>query len=376
MLKKVFAVLMAAAVLVLPQLTLAQDLQQPQEEFLLGTVESVSLTETREIAGLAEFYQEVVIDPWFDDSEAIMTVTHSELLSSSEDKPTRVFDEGDWVTVVSILNVEGGRDAVISDYFRLPWLIFILLVFIGLVIALGGWKGARSIAGLGVSMLILVFYIVPAIATGTQPLVPAFIGALLIALLTFYLSHGFKRRITVALVSTLITLFFTLIVSSIFVSLAGLFGTASEQSVLLELGNFGTINLRGLLLAGIIIGVLGVLDDVTTSQAATVAELKAVNPNMNRKELYLRGLAVGKEHIAALVNTLVLAYAGAFLPLFLIFMMSETQPTWFILNSELIAEEVVRTLVGSTALLFAVPITTWLAARYVKGESEVHVCKH
>jgi uncharacterized membrane protein len=143
-------------------------------------------------------------------------------------------------------------------------------------------------------------------------------------------------------------------------------GIATEEGYILKL-NVGNINLRGLLLAGIIIGMLGVLDDVTIGQATTVEEIKDANQSLGFKELYQRGTAVGKEHIASLVNTLVLAYTGVALPLVLLLTLQSQNnvvPLWLAVNGEPIAQEIVRTLVGSLALVFAVPITTFLAAYY------------
>ncbi|MEK9181053.1 MAG: YibE/F family protein, partial [Patescibacteria group bacterium] len=124
------------------------------------------------------------------------------------------------------------------------------------------------------------------------------------------------------------------------------------------------LDLRGLLLAGIIVGALGVLDDTTTVQAATVEELKQANPAFTFADLYRGGLSVGREHITSLVNTLVLAYLGSQLLIFILFYAGPNQPLWVTLNSEFIGEEIIRTLVGSATIILAVPITTLLAAWY------------
>jgi uncharacterized membrane protein len=128
------------------------------------------------------------------------------------------------------------------------------------------------------------------------------------------------------------------------------------------------VNLRGLLLGGIVIGALGVLDDITTTQTAAINEIKRANPRMTRAQLYRSGLSIGREHIASLVNTLALAYAGASLPLLLLFWSDANAPWWVILNSESLVEEIVRTLVGSMTLTLAVPISTWFACKLLKGD--------
>jgi uncharacterized membrane protein len=164
-------------------------------------------------------------------------------------------------------------------------------------------------------------------------------------------------------VGTLITLGISVFVAVKIVSWTHLFGTGSEDALLLQ-SLSGNVNLRGLLLGGMILGLLGVLDDVTTGQAAIVEELRDANPALSVKELYRRGLSVGREHITSLINTLFLAYTGATLPLFLLFTLNQGQPFWMIVNSEQISDEIVRTVVGSSCLILAVPITTLLAAYF------------
>jgi len=147
---------------------------------------------------------------------------------------------------------------------------------------------------------------------------------------------------------------------------AKLLGNGSEQAYFIQAGYFGSINLQGLLLGGIIIGTLGVLNDITTAQAATVEEIHLANNQLSFRRLYQKGSSVGREHIASLINTLVLTYVGVSLPLFLLFSVNG-QSLWTVLNSSTIAEEIVRTLVGSMALILAVPVTTVLAAYYFKN---------
>lgn len=252
----------------------------------------------------------------------------------------------------------------IYDTYRLPPLWLISFIFFAIVIFFGRLKGFTSFIGLLVSILVLAKIIVPAIIAGYNPFVISLIGSFLIALTSLYLAHGFNKKTTIALISTVITLVLSAICSLIFVELTRLTGAGSDDAFYLQFSSLQHINLKGLLLGGIMIGSLGVLDDVTTGQTAAIYEIKQANPRLTFKELYKSGLAVGQEHIASLVNTLVLAYAGAGLPLFLIFSGDAAVPFWVSLNSESIVEEIVRSLVGSTALVFAVPISTFLAAYY------------
>jgi uncharacterized membrane protein len=175
------------------------------------------------------------------------------------------------------------------------------------------------------------------------------------------LAHGFHKRTFLAILSTAITLHLALALGWISVSFSKLFGLGSEDAVFLSFGEFSNIDLKGLLLGAIVIGSLGVLDDITTAQTATIEEIHKANPKLNFTELYTRGLSVGKEHIASLVNTLILAYVGASFPI-LILLVTSTTPLWVTLNNEFMAEEIVRTLIGSITLITAVPISTVLAA--------------
>jgi uncharacterized membrane protein len=254
-------------------------------------------------------------------------------------------------------------DYYIIDRYRINSVVVIALLFFGLAIIFAGWKGVRSIFGLAFTIFVIVWFMIPAIISGQNPLLVSLVSSLVIAFVALYIAHGFNRRTTIALVSTMITVCIAIFLAMLFVSWAKLFGLGSEEAFYVQLADFGTVNLKGLLLGGIIIGVLGVLDDITTAQAATVEEIYRANPSLSRAELYKRGTSVGHEHIASLINTLALAYVGASLPLMLLFTQSD-QPLWVVLNSERVIEEIIRTLIGSSALIIAVPITTYLAAYY------------
>lgn len=252
----------------------------------------------------------------------------------------------------------------VADRYRLPALGWIFIAFLGLGVALGRRRGAMAILGLAISIFILGRWIVPMIVAGHSPLLVSLLGAVAIAVISLYLAHGFKRQTTVALAGTAITLGLAAALATVFIRAGGLLGLGSEAAYYLQFGTTGVVNLRGLLLGGILIGTLGVLDDITTAQAAVVAELRHANPTLSRSELYRRALRVGREHIASLINTLALAYAGASLPLFLFFASGDSgAPLWTAANSEMVAEEIIRTLVGSSALILAVPLTTALAVR-------------
>jgi uncharacterized membrane protein len=276
--------------------------------------------------------------------------------------------EGETVILEKLHKTNGEVSYLIREKYRLPSVVLLVLIFVALSFVFGRLTGLMSMVGLLVSVLILTFFVVPQIVKGMNPMIASLIGAFAIACTSLYLAHGFKKRTSVALLSTLITLCISAILAMIFVRTGKLFGMGSEESMFLQFGQLQQVNLRGLLLGGIIIGCLGVLDDITTAQTAAIDEIGKANPKMTFKELHRAGISVGREHIASLINTLALAYVGASLPLLLLFTVQEESPFWVVLNSEFLAEEIIRTLVGSSTLLFAVPITTWLAAYFFRND--------
>jgi uncharacterized membrane protein len=248
----------------------------------------------------------------------------------------------------------------IQDLERGRSLLALAALFVGAVIAFGRWQGIRSLLGLGLSFLVIISFVVPAILHGHSPVLVAVTGAMAIMLLSLYLSHGLGPKTTAAVVGTALALGLTAVLAIAFVAAASLTGLASEEALS---ANFavGGLSLRGLLLAGIIIGGLGVLDDVTMSQASLVAELHHANPTTGTAALVGSALRVGRDHIAATVNTLFLAYAGAALPLLILFVTGQDS-LGTVATTEIVAVEIVRALCGSVGLIAAVPLTTVLAA--------------
>jgi uncharacterized membrane protein len=269
-------------------------------------------------------------------------------------------DVGDKVVLIGLDQGEG-REFFIIDHYRLPAVALGFLLFFALVVWVGGKKGVGSIIGLVISLAIIAGFIMPRIIAGDSPLFISLVGASFIAIISITVAHGFERRTAVALVGTVLTLAIAVGLAWFYVLLTKLSGMGSENAYYLQVGELANLDLRGLLLGGIIIGALGVLDDVTTSQTAAVEEIYKADPSVSPKELYKRSMSVGREHIASLVNTLALAYVGAAFPLFLLIASNDSQPLWVMFNGQLVIEEVVRTLVGSFALVLAVPITTVIA---------------
>jgi uncharacterized membrane protein len=336
----------------------------PPDEFFRGVVLAVLSEDAQAIAGASQIEQTVTVRLESAGSGTVVTAAYADVMGAER---ARVLRPGDRVVVARAQDL-GQTAYYVVDRYRLPPLVIIALLFLIMTVAFSRFKGLSSIVGLVITVVVLVQYIVPRILAGDNPLVISISGALVIAFVSIYLAHGFNRRTTIAVISTLITLGIAAALAIAFVSLASLFGAGSEEAFYLQLG-LQVVNLRGLLLGGIILGALGVLDDITTGQAAAVQEISLANPDLTSRELYRRGLSVGTEHITALVNTLFLAYAGASLPLFILFTVNVDQPVWVTVNSEFVAEEIVRTLVGSSALVLAVPITTLLAARLLRART-------
>lgn len=260
--------------------------------------------------------------------------------------------------------------STIADRYRLPTLAWLGVGFFVLVSLVAGKKGIFSVVGMFVSLTILTQFLVPSILNGSNPLLISIITALSIAAITVYLSHGFSLKSHLSLFSMVTTLILVTVLAQMAVQMAFLFGFGSEEAAFLQLGEMSRINLQGLLLGGIMLGALGILDDICMAQVSTVIELKKANPDLSISELYHRGMSVGKDHVASLANTLVLAYAGTNLPLFILFSTSNEVPLWVRLNSEFIAEEIVRTLVGSIGLVLAVPLTTLVAAYFIRNQKK------
>ena len=274
------------------------------------------------------------------------------------------YQKGDKVLISYSRDFEGNEVFYITDFIRRRPLAWLLFIFVLLAVVVGRWRGASSLLGLGISFLVIFKFILPHIDAGHDPIFIAIVGSLFIVPLTFYLSHGLNRKTTVAMIGTFLALLFTGVLAKVFVEIAKLTGYASEEAGFLQVAKQGAMNVKGLLLAGMIIGTLGVLDDITVSQAAIVQQLKEAGAKISPKELFARAMNVGRDHIASMVNTLVLVYTGAALPLLLLFI-DNPQPFSEVINYEIIAEEIIRTLVGSIGLITAVPITTFLAVRFL-----------
>ncbi|HXH23196.1 MAG TPA: YibE/F family protein [Dehalococcoidia bacterium] len=263
--------------------------------------------------------------------------------------------------LVSRVDGPGGPAYFIEDYVREGGLWWLALAFGALVLVIGRRQGLAALFGMAISLAVILRFIIPGIVAGHDPVIISVAGAGAIMASSLYIAHGMNRKTTTALLGTMLGLAITAILARFSIELVALTGLADEESATLNIITEGGINPEGLLLAGIIIGALGVLDDVTIAQASSVYEIRAANPLLPAAELYRRAMNIGRDHIASTVNTLFLAYAGAALPL-LIILSLQAEPAGVLLNREFLATEIARTLVGSIGILAAVPLTTALAA--------------
>lgn len=265
---------------------------------------------------------------------------------------------GDDVVLIETDTPDGTVYAIV-DHQRSRELWILAGAFALAVIAFGRWRGVAALGGLAVTFALLVFFVVPAILAGEPPLLVAIVGSSAIMLTVLYLTHGFALSTTVAVLGTLASLTLTGLLSA--ASVAALHLTGITDDISNAVGMTNSVNMEGLLLAGIVIGSLGVLDDVTVTQGAAVTEIAHANPAYGFGHLYRAGSRVGRSHIASVINTIILAYAGSALPL-LILIVANNDSFGGVVTDQIIAQEIVRTVVATLGLIAAVPLTTALAA--------------
>lgn len=258
---------------------------------------------------------------------------------------------------------EDTNDYQITDYYRQKPINLLFWIFVVTVVAIGKLYGLTSLLGMFLSLAVIIKIILPQISAGTNPILVIIIASVFLIPTTFYLSHGINTKTNLAIVGTFISAIITAILAYVFTHLAHITGYANEEASFLDIAKNGTLNIQSLLIAGIIIGSIGILDDVSVSQVSVVNEIAKANPKLNFLELFSRSMSVGRDHVASMVNTLFLVYTGAAMPLLLLFLDNSVSLSQ-IINTEMVAEEIVRTLVASIGLILAVPTTTFMAASY------------
>jgi uncharacterized membrane protein len=288
---------------------------------------------------------------------------HTTSIDFPDSPTTPDLHKGDDVVLSYEPRAEPGFQYQFADRQRRPVLLWLAVIFAVAVVALGRLRGLAALVGLAASIVVLLAFVLPAILDGRSPVLVAVFGASAIAYLALYLANGFNTRTTVAPLGTLAALALTVLLASVFTSLAQISGFASEEALLVKIGERG-LDLSGVVLGGMVIGALGALDDMTVTQAAAVWELRSANPELPRRSIFRSAMRIGRAHVASTVNTLALAYAGAALPLLILFVQSR-QSLGTVANSETVATEILAALVGSIGVVASVPLTTWLASRVV-----------
>jgi len=273
-------------------------------------------------------------------------------------------EAGDQLLVNITQAPDGSVNAYFIDFVRTKPLLWLLLAFVLFSVLVGGWQGARGLLGLFLSLVVILVFIIPGILDGKDPTVVTLVGGFLLLGITLYLIYGWVLKTHAAVLALLFTLVFTGLMINFFVDLTRLTGFGDEDILFVIQQVDININMRGLVLAGMLIGAMGALDDLVITQVSVVFELHAADSGLGLRSLYQRAMRVGQDHVSAMINTLFMAYAGAALPTLLLFSLSG-QGFVELINLEFVAEEVVRILAGSLGLIAAAPISTGIASLLV-----------
>ncbi len=357
--KKIFFLLL----LLIPIFSLAQE-QKPEEMFTAQVIEVIEQKEIIDEVGSINQQNLKLrgLEGSFKDQEITFEgINNFQVLSS------QVYKKGDKVIVSYSQDVDGNSIFFVLDYDRSSPIIWLTIIFILSVIAIGRWKGLRSLLALAASFIVILKFIIPQILSGANPVMISVSGAIIILIFAIYFTQGINKKAHIANLSLIVSLLFTALLSFWVTKVAQLTGYSEEASYLMDISQ-GNLNLQGLLLAGILIGTLGVLDDVIISQVSTVEQLKRANLQLSNKQIYGRSLKVGVDHITSMINTLFFAYAGASLPLLMLFTRSDVSGLSFsqVMNNEFIATEIIRTLVGSIGIILSIPIANYIASYFLK----------
>ncbi len=279
--------------------------------------------------------------------------------------------EGETFYLRILTDIDGTSYFSVSDPYRLPMLWGLIALFVAVVALFGGMQGIRGLVSLIGGLLLIVYLLLPGILAGYSPVLIAIAVASLIIGVGSYITHGFNRTTSAAVLGMIATISFTSALAWASIHFGRLTGFESEEAVYLHFNTSGSIDFAGLLLAGVLIGLLGVLYDIAIGQAVSVEEIKRAGQHLEPREVYLRALRIGREHTGALVNSLAIAYVGVSLPLLLLFYNTGTDSILLNMNREIFATEIVRTMVGSIGLVLAVPITTLISVWLLTGRGTV-----
>lgn len=364
--KKLLVLFIVCATFI-PTALFAQEVYDPYQGTYRAKVVDIIDEEFRELPGLdtPHLFQTLEVTILNGPQEGSTVTTSNDYLK---------LETGDKFFFNYDVDVDGTERYTVVNRDRRGALVWLFILFVAVIIFFARWQGVRSLIALGLSFLAIIYVLIPGILNGWNPLFASFLVAAGILFAAIYFTHGFNRESTVAYTGTMLAVVITGVIAIISVNITDLSGFTGDETTYLNFNTQGLINFQSLLLGAIIIGILGVLDDIAVTQAAVVTELYNSNNSITPKEVYARAMRVGREHVGALVNTLVLAYTGVSLPLVLYFSMS---PAGFgsIVNLEIFATEIVRMIISSIGLVLTVPIVTGLAVIYLKDYKPKHTHK-
>ncbi len=363
-----FAHLLLWCLALIPGALFAQEVHQELQETVPARVLEVVSQEERDImgTGATTMVQNLRIEILGGEKTGEVVPLLNDLV---------ILDEGDRIFVNRLVAIDGVEYYAFKDVERRWQLLALGILLVLMITVFAGWQGVRALLSLGFSILAILWLLIPALLAGYDPALASFALAAIILGVTLFVTHGVKLHVCIAYAGTMLAVAITCFIAWFSVDWLRLTGFSADASVYLNFATGGTLDLAGLLLGSIIIGLLGVLDDVAITQASVVQELKFANPAFRWRELYERSIRVGRDHVGSLVNTLALAYVGAALPLVLLFARSDAS---FLdsINQEVIAAEFLRIMVGSMGLVLAVPFTSLLAAYYFQSRTVDKVTEH
>ena len=330
-----------------------------------GVVKEVVSVEETEIEGFDDVQIETTLSVRLIEKDEIVEID----IVGLKNQITREYSSGDRVILSEFSMPDGQTSYSIVSYDRQNTLLLLFIIFLVLALIISSKRTIGAVLGLGFSFLMIFIFLIPQILSGASPVFISILTAIIIIPVNFYLSHGFNKKTSVAIFSTVIALIITGFLALIFMGAANITGQGLEETMLITTMVDSTINIEGLLLAGVIIGTLGVLDDITISQVAIVKQISEVGEKLESTEIFTRAMSIGKDHMASMINTLVLVYTGASMPLLIIFVNAQV-PLNYVLSLEVVSIEIVRTLVGTIGLVSAIPITTFIATMVFKKKVE------
>lgn len=346
----------------------AQEVHQDVHEIVKAEVLEVVREEQREITGTSAttLEQEVRVIIKEGEREGEVASLINEVVR---------LEEGDVIFVNRMVSIDGQETVTYADFERRPILTFLALLFVVALLFFSRWQGVRALISLAISVVAILFVLVPALLAGYDATITSIGIAAIVLAVALFGTHGINPRSVIAFFGTYGAVIITGIVAFPAVHIMRLTGFSDDAAVYLNFATNGQLDLTGLLLGAIIIGILGALDDVSITQVSVVEELKSANKDLGFKELYARASVVGRNHIGSMVNTLALAYMAVSLPLILLY--AKTESSWLqVLNHEVVAAELLRIIVGSLGLILAVPATTAMAAWYYQKREVTHSGGH